>query len=746
MMPNKEAFTKWLSVKKTGFHHRQFLLLSLPLDEAMFFLEAVVADYKDSSVVSNNLCISHVKHIPLTRYQDYLGQQTNSLIFDARNGFHLNALYASAGMVQAGGIIVVLLASESSYKPNLGPLKFSYGYTPKTSYFTDVFIRHVKKNNGAYVDPTHSFFPSSAISSPLKQAIEHETQTNQQDWQLSKDQTDIETKITQRINAKASTGSVSIILGPRGRGKSTLIGHIASRLSAKVNNQNTPVVVSALKKRQLQRFYDVNTASQAPYEANRNAPLEKHAIQKNEIKFYAMDEITALAPPHSIVIIDELASIAPALLKRTISHFSHCILTGTTDGYEGSGNGFIHRVLPYLVSHKNTHVYTLSKPFRWLKGDTVETCLHSLLGYMPNMGSSTRTAHTTDKSLQSKINKDVLHDVQFEIIDKTILVKSNKLYAQIFTLLSDAHYQTTPNDIVRTLDANDCIIAIAYKNSSHINKANRQVLGVAILFEEGGELLSSLKHDISLGKRRVQGHLSPQALSLYLLDSDLCELKYLRINRIAVKHAHKRLNIGTNLLQFCEQYAHSTNVDCVSVSYGFTSSLYSFWLKNDFTMAKLGHRIDTASGTCSLLMLKPLRDIPKLSKSLLQFRLQIERQYLRETHKRLHTLYQSIYQTFKADFMFTDTVHKQFVNKALKRYLAKDINLEKIAPILLWLLTHDDAHILPISARSIQELILRYHEKGIHKPEKCEIEHVVFSAVSDIFRVYTEQDHLFDYL
>jgi tRNA(Met) cytidine acetyltransferase len=733
MMPNKEAFTKWLSVKKTGFHHRQFLLLSLPLDEAMFFLKAVVAHYKDSSIVSKDLCISHVKHIPLTRYQDYLGQQTNSLIFDARNGFHLNALYASAGMVQAGGIIVVLLAPESAYKPNLGPLKFSYGYTPKTSYFTDVFIRHVKKNNGAYVDPTHSFFPSSAISSPLTQAIEQETQTNQQDWQLSKEQADIETKITQRINAKASTGSVSVILGPRGRGKSTLIGHIAGGLSATVNNQNTPVVVSALKKRQLQQFYAVNTASQAPFEANRNAPLEKHAIQHNEIKFYAMDEITALAPPHSIVIIDELAAIAPALLKRTISHFSHCILTGTTDGYEGSGNGFIHRVLPYLVTHKNTQVYTLSKPFRWLEGDTVEKCLRSLLGYVPNIGAT--TAHTADESVQIKVN----NDVQYEILDKTTLVNSNELYAQVFTLLSDAHYQTTPNDIVRTLDADDCTIAITYRDVSNIHEADRQVLGVAILFEEGGNLLSSLKHDISLGKRRVQGHLSPQALSLYLLDPDLCELKYLRINRIAVKHAHKRLNIGTNLLQFCEQYARSTNVDCVSVSYGFTSSLYSFWLKNDFTIAKLGHRIDTASGTCSLLMLKPLHDIHKLSTSLLQFRLQIEQHYLRATHKRLHTLYQSVYQTFKADFMFTDTVHRQFVNKALIRYLAKDINLEKTAPILLWLLTQHDAYIIPKSAQSTKELILRYREKGIHKPEKREIENILFNSVSDIFRVYTEQ-------
>ncbi|MFT6268488.1 MAG: tRNA(Met) cytidine acetyltransferase [Alphaproteobacteria bacterium] len=727
-----QVFTDWLAAKGTGLHHRQFLLLSLPVEEASPILRLITAHYKHTSILSNTLSIPDTHDIPISRYQDYLGQQTDSLIVDARNGFHLNALYACVGMVRINGLIVVLMPFKEVYEPLLGSLKFSYGYTPKKSYFNEIFIRQVKQYSGAYINDKTIYLPSTFVSAAPMQTREAKTsklRITNSELVLSNEQASMESDVRLRIADSAASNTISVILGPRGRGKSTLLGYIAQTLSATStmpDAKNGPSVVTALNISQLNAFNSVSLQglTKAARNIRANIQGEIGRTEKNkEIKFYAIDEIISLAPVNAIVFIDEVASIAPQLIKKIVNHFSHCILTGTTNGYEGSGKGFIHRVLPYLQNKSSTQVYTLSKPFRWLENDPVEASLDEILG--------TAQDSTTFHCVNTR-DVEAHQNIRYKLIDKASLVVDENLYMQVFSLLSDAHYQTTPNDIVRTLDADDCKIAIAYRAQASKDSLYTSVIAVAILFEEGGELLAPLANDISLGKRRIQGHLTPQALALYLVAPQLCIQRYLRVNRIAVESAYKRIGIGSKLLDFCEKHAIAQGINCMSVSYGYTPSLYPFWVRNNYVLAKLGHRIDTASGTASIVMLKMLSNIQDLDAKLVQFRLHIEYQYILSTNKSLAILYHNLFDSLDANRISDDTQCQHFVKHSLTHYVNNYVSLSKMAPVLLWSIENGEINIEEKAKKVALALLLRFHQKGIHKSEKDEIEKNVFSLMEHV--------------
>jgi tRNA(Met) cytidine acetyltransferase len=725
-MADLHEFKDWLSAKKTGLHQRQILLLSIPIHDASPLLQLIANHYKHTSVLSNALHIPNTHNISLMRYQDSLGQQTDSLIVDVRDGFHLNAFYACAGMVKINGLIVVLLPCATLRDTTYSNLKFSYGYPPKVSYFNDVFTQQVKLYNGAYIQQKHIYLPSSRVA--LKDSGIIEPHAADSELKLSNLQNSIANDIMHRIIAHASQNTISVILGPRGRGKSTLLGYIAKHLNStcaaldNTNKQNN-IVVTALHKGQLSVFIDVTASGLAQYKTNTN--LGKETDTQCVVKFYALDDIISRAPANAIVFIDEIASIAPELIKQVINYFPHCVLSGTTTGYEGSGNGFVHRVLPYLQHKKDTKTYTLNKPFRWLDDDPVEACLNNILGFVtPQI--DLHNAHT--------FGTLAAHNIRYTIIDKATLIGNTSLYSQVFVLLAQAHYQTSPNDIVRTLDAEDCKIAIAYCSSSELNDyMNRKVVAVAILFAEGGEILAPIANDISLGKRRVQGHLTPQALSLYLLNSEACKQRCLRINRIAVLDEYKRLGIGSGLLVFCGSYAKQQKMDYLSASFGYTPSLYKFWKKSHFLIVKLGHRIDTSSGTASIIMLKEINTISAVNVDLLRCRLYIEYHYILSTNKSLAKLYQ----TLEEDLLFDkhkgqkklpndiNSLSNYLAKRAFGYYLNKDISLTKIAPILLWVLNSTSTQLKKEDRVAMLKLLMKFHEKGLHKSEKNEIEKTI---------------------
>jgi tRNA(Met) cytidine acetyltransferase len=319
----------------------------MPNEEAQLVLRTIAERFPLSCVMSTELSLDNTINIPLNRYQDHLGRQTPALIFDARNGFMLNALYAGAGMVSHNGIVVILMPAGKGLKLENKNLKFSYGYTPQISYFSKIFESITMASNAARITSSKFSFPSSRIitTTPSDSLLAAKSD----EIVLSAEQARITCEITKKVRSRISgaqgkcrsrvKNAVTVILGPRGRGKSTLLGNIANSIAKQISpcSGYIDIAVTSLHKNQLVAFY--NTLDSLG---------TKHSSQNVNITYYAPDEIINRSNNHSIVLIDEVASIAPELIKNICTHFDYSILTGTTNGYEGSGKGFIQRLLHFL--------------------------------------------------------------------------------------------------------------------------------------------------------------------------------------------------------------------------------------------------------------------------------------------------------------------------------------------------------------------------------------------------------------
>lgn len=747
-MRNLHEFETWLSTKNSGSHHRQFLLLDLPLTQGMAILEAIIAHFNCTSLMTNNLEIANTQKIKLSRYQDYLGHQSSALIFDALSGFNLNALYAGAGMVSHKGLVVILLPQKKEFNMPTSALKYNYGNEVQSDYFTPFFVRLSKQYNAAYVNEVVMELPSSEINASsgsvakreinnnenatfcAREFLVQETKSIKPALTLSSMQSKIYEKITTRLIESHSNNTalkqnryIDVILGARGRGKSTLLAAIAHKLLSTLSSEAKPItlVACSLSKHQLNTFF--KALGRFHFINGMLRPQESAGSQLT-VKYYAPDEIINQAPKNALVFIDEVASIAPSLLKQICAFFPHCVLTGTSSGYEGSGKGFVQRLLPFLTNHYATEVYQLSESFRWLPGDYVEGCLNHVLGLLP-IGTFKHT---------SKLNPSALSSIQHEIITKKELISDDHLYQQVFALLNEAHYQTNPNDIVRTLDAEECEIAVSYHSTkSKIPLGKRIIIAVAILFTEGGKTLEPIAQDISLGKRRVQGHLTPQALSMFLYSTIPCCLRYLRVNRIAVLSDFRKQEFGSKLLSFCLVHGKRQNYDYLSVSFGYTPALYPFWQKNRFILAKYGHRIDTASGTASVLMLKQINDTTKIDNTYLQLRLAIEQQYLLEHDKRLSEIYAQVFKQNSLMPRQSEVVYNTNLNLALQNYLNEAIDIEKVLPILCSLTNDAKSQSKKDGVkRELHDQLMAYTMKGQHKHIKQELSFTIRKLLKSV--------------
>jgi len=129
---------------------------------------------------------------------------------------------------------------------------------------------------------------------------------------------------------------------------------------------------------------------------------------------------------------------------------------------------------------------------------------------------------------------------------------------------------------------------------------------VALVLQEG-QLGQPLCQDIAQGTRRLRGHLLPQSLLAQMGLDGAGSKQYARIMRIAVHPQLQQGGIGAALERFIVRWAQQRSFDYIGASFGATASLTQFWLASGYTPLRVGLTKDKASGTHSILMLKPLQ-------------------------------------------------------------------------------------------------------------------------------------------
>lgn len=580
-----QAFNEWLRLRGTKNCHRQIVSLYTNSEHVLDYMQTMDKYFINILYVGNSE-IENVNNISLRidakQYKTMLGQQVDALIFDARLGVNLNALIATIGLINHSGICLLILPDSNTNDSFINnSLSLSFG-SQKSEYWFNKKLDKVLNNRAlASIDRDHWRLP-------LSQVIENSKSTLTEKIQPSTEQQRIITFFTDNISEKHTL----IVMGARGRGKSTLLG----LLHAPAVDANLLVYICAPSRTHAKQFYNSCSSSDVDL--------------KKTTKFIAPEDLVDIEEKHAVLFIDEMASIAPEFLKDVIKKDLPIVMTGTNIGYEGSAKGFVQRLLPSILNESTSYVHSLNTPFRWYKNDPLESFTNTLLA------DNFRLDH--QKTLNS-----CQKEYSFYLLEKSELVDSSDIYEQVFGLLSLSHYQTNPNDIIRMMDSTDHQIFIC------TDKETNTILAVACVILEGVGNNKELADDISKGKRRVQGHMTPQALSYYTFSPQYCDFQYYRISRITVRPNARRQGIASRLLLVIKSHALSNDVSFLSTSFGYTSELFKFWQQNKFTLSKVGHRIDSASSSRSIMMLAKVHDTMLYPKILLDMRILMDIRFLK---------------------------------------------------------------------------------------------------------------------
>lgn len=428
------------------------------------------------------------------------------------------------------------------------PYFLSYGYALTQSTFIKDFVRTlVSQQACGIVTDQSSFLPSHKIANPLpKSRLPFSTLDQHKAYE------------TLLKHYNAGTPAIAL-LAKRGRGKSTLAGLVA----ADFINRNLKVVITSYTKHSADTLMATVNKESLP-QSKDHPPL---------LTWYAFDNPALFYDDIDVLIIEEAASLPIPVTLKLVHHAPFTLMLSTTDGYEGSAQGFRYRV----IKEFDVPTITMTQPIRWYDGDPLEAVAERLL-FLPKKPQEgqgcSQGALTYQHGNASTIDESHL----FQIMD----------------LLREAHYQTTPDDIMRIIDSpNNCLVYLLRQN---------QVVAAAIVDDEGGEKLRDVEKAIASGKRRVKGHLTAQALALMSTKGDFATLATKRINRIAVHPEQQNNGLGSKLVKHIINLAQAEGADHLTVSFGTTDPLLTFWMKHQFIVLKEGKKQDKASGKTSSLV------------------------------------------------------------------------------------------------------------------------------------------------
>ncbi|MDO6567180.1 GNAT family N-acetyltransferase [Alteromonas sp. 1_MG-2023] len=406
----------------------------------------------------------------------------------------------------------------------------------------------------------------------------------------------------------------AVITAARGRGKSALVGLFAA---SRLIKGETIFVTSAIRENTDTLFkhanapvtglkdsnevslelglgldYGERSDSKASYQASfdeegfhkeqsREKALHNRTASYESIKWMASDNPALLSDHCDLLIIDEAASFPLPVLKKLIGAHDNWLVSTTLQGYEGSGQGFLQRMLPRFISDGAIPL-SLTTSLRWVQNDKLEQLLHKLFLF-EEFAVIEGSSHRLDNDRYKVSAVSTLTDYELHCV---------------MQLLATAHYQTSPDDFMRICDSPDIKLFCQWDNQC--------LVAAAIINIEGGNALDDLKHHIANGARRPKGHLGAQRLTLITANPETAVLHYWRINRIAVAPHMQGKGLGTALINVIRQCGAQENIDALISSYGRSSRLDGFWQQCQFTLVDMGQKPNKASGETSALVVHPI--------------------------------------------------------------------------------------------------------------------------------------------
>ena len=512
---------------------------------------------------------------PFSKTKNLLGSEFPAIIYDARQGIHLDALAIAVGTLQDGGQLLLLLNhwADLANQPDCDSLRWS---GEKHAINTPHFIAFLQEKIAKYGFPIYQSTPLT-LASPMPQ----------KDRSIHCQPTLEQARLLQQM-AEAED-AILIVTAKRGRGKSALAGLFAKQQVA----QNQPVILTAPNKSAVNIFNEFAGA---------------------EIIFMPPDELSQnlSETPQQFadhwLFVDEAAMIPLDILFRLTKAFKRVVLTTTLHSYEGTGRGFL---LKFMAKTDRTlrHV-ELFTPLRWQADDKLEAFIDDLL-----------LCDCEDRLPQPAYDSVLAEQIQMSHCERI----PHDQIESVYGLLTLAHYRTSPLDLRRLLDAPQQQFYLAH--------AQDALLGCVWAVPEGGLADKTLIRQIRRGERRPRGNLVAQMLCFQAGWEEACELRSLRISRIAVQPNWQQQGLGQRLIaQMKQQIKQQNVVDFLSVSFGYTPELFAFWQKCGFILVHFSESKEASSGCYSVVALCPLSEEGRA------FVQQAEKQFQRNLPLSLHPL------------------------------------------------------------------------------------------------------------
>lgn len=485
---------------------------------------------------------------PASKVRHLLGQELFHAVFDTHDGLDAEALAALSGTLKAGSWLICLVPTWEQWEnlKDRDTLRWSEQSEPISApNFVHYTKETLQKDSDVVIWKQSQNQPRIDPVTNCPWFPPDGSPTEEQQRVLN-----------QLLTAQAG---VWVLTAGRGRGKSALAGMLAATWSGAGKCWLT-----------------------APNQAS-TSMLQRYA--EGKVSFWSPDTLIQHCHKNGVtnvdwLIIDEAAAIPAPLLHELIAFFPRVLLTTTVQGYEGTGRGFI---LKFCAELPVWHALSLQSPIRWADGDPLERIISQLLLF--------------DDELPA------LQDTRLACcmrIPQKVLLINTPLLQQWYALLTSAHYRTSPLDLRRLMDAP------GIRLSAGMNQDN-QLIAALWMVAEGG-LSKTLSREIWAGRRRPRGNLVAQSLSAHGGEWDTPALRAWRISRIAVHPKARRQGIATLLIKQQIEDAVSQNIDYLSVSFGYTPSLWAFWQRCGFTLIRIGSQREAGSGCFSAMAVYSLTE------------------------------------------------------------------------------------------------------------------------------------------
>lgn len=324
-----------------------------------------------------------------------LGREFLHAVFDARDGFHAEALAALTGTLKAGSWLLLLVPRWETWamQPDTDSLRWSgQPVAIATPHFTRRLQHLILQDDDVALLQQQQLFSLPAIAGNA-------------DWQPD-DTSQQQALLDQLLESEPG---IYVLIAPRGRGKSALAGLLASRWPGEV-------LITAPAK--------VSTEVLACFAGDK-------------FRFIAPDRLLSLSPeqrPQHIdwLLIDEAAAIPAPLLHKMVALFPRVLLTTTLQGYEGTGRGFL---LKFIASLPGAIPLRLDRPLRWSAGDPLERFVGTALLF---------------EDAEPGISEA---PVRYDTPGQQAWQTQPARLEAIYQLLTSAHYRTSPLDLRRMMDA-----------------------------------------------------------------------------------------------------------------------------------------------------------------------------------------------------------------------------------------------------------------------------------------------------